>query len=104
MYLLCGCSRCVKHRVDCLYSGRIEQVESLFYYVTGESYLTYAHREFKPLFLEDVLANMTAAQQAKAKQICGDNKECLFDFAVTGEYQTMTLSTHECSFMSKLYS
>ena len=104
MYLLCGCSRCVKHRVDCLYSGRIEQVDSLFYYVTGESYLTYAHTEFKPLFLEDVLANMTATQRATAKQICGDNKECVFDFAVTGEYQTMTLSTHECSFMSKLYS
>ena len=28
---------------------------------------------------------MTAAQRDKAKKICGDNKECLFDFAVTGQ-------------------
>ena len=66
--------------------------------------MTYAHPEFKPLFHEDVTANMTDAQKANAKSICGDNKECIFDLAITGEYQAMTLSTHECSFMSKLYS
>ena len=27
---------------------------------------------------------MTAAERAKAQATCGENKECLFDFAVTG--------------------
>ncbi|KAK2175059.1 hypothetical protein NP493_751g01026 [Ridgeia piscesae] len=62
---------------------RIDQVDSLFFYVKGESYLTYAHPEFKPLFLEDVTANMTDKEKANAKKICGDNKECIFDLAIT---------------------
>ncbi|KAK2162840.1 hypothetical protein NP493_1501g01086 [Ridgeia piscesae] len=75
---------------------RINQVDSLFYYVNGESYLTYAHPEFKPLFLEDVTANMTDAQKAKAKRICGDNKECIFDLAITGKEEAAkaTLATN----------
>ena len=64
--------------------GRIDAVDSLFFYAPGETHATYAHTEFQPLFLEDVLANMTAAQRTKAEQTCGNNKECLFDFAVTG--------------------
>ncbi|KAK2166194.1 hypothetical protein NP493_1330g01003 [Ridgeia piscesae] len=64
--------------------GRILAVDSLFYYASGERYSTFAHKEFKPLFLEDVLKNMTAAERAKAQATCGENKECLFDFAVTG--------------------
>ena len=57
----------------------------MFHYASDESHATFAHTEFKPLFIEDVLAKMTPAQRAKAKKICGDNKECLFDFAVTGQ-------------------
>ncbi|KAK2181108.1 hypothetical protein NP493_410g01020 [Ridgeia piscesae] len=64
---------------------RIQKIDSIFYYAPGEGYSTFAHTEFKPLFLEDVLANMTDAQLQRAKQTCGDNKECLFDFAVTGK-------------------
>ena len=66
--------------------GRILAVDSLFYYAIGEPYSTFAHKEFKPLFLEDVLNNMTAAERKKAETTCGDNKECLFDFAVTGRH------------------
>ncbi|KAI0237078.1 Mucin-like protein [Lamellibrachia satsuma] len=75
---------------------RIQKIDSLFYYAPGESYSTYAHTEFQPLFLEDVLANMTTAQRTKAEQTCGDNKECLFDFAVTGkeEAAAATLATN----------
>ncbi|KAK2162836.1 hypothetical protein NP493_1501g01029 [Ridgeia piscesae] len=58
-------------------------VDSLFYYASGESYSTFAQTDFKPLFLEDVLANMSPDEKTKATKTCGDNKECLFDFAVT---------------------
>ena len=57
----------------------------MFHYASGESHATFAHTEFKPLFIEDVLASMSAQQRDKAKEICSDNKECLFDFAVTGQ-------------------
>jgi len=60
-------------------------VDSLFYYASGESYSTFAQTDFKPLFLDDVLANMSPNEITEAKKTCGDNKECLFDFAVTGE-------------------
>ncbi|KAI0210407.1 Mucin-like protein [Lamellibrachia satsuma] len=75
---------------------RIDAVDSLFFYAPGETHATYAHTEFQPLFLEDVLANMTAAQRTKAEQTCGNNKECLFDFAVTGkeEAAAATLATN----------
>ena len=59
-------------------------IDSLFYYAPGESYSTFARTEFQPLFLEDVLNVMTPEQRTKAKQTCGDNKECIFDFIVTG--------------------
>ena len=67
-----------------IYTGRMLSIDSLFYYAPGESYSTFARTEFQPLFLEDVYGNMTTAQRTKAEQTCGDNKECLFDFAVTG--------------------
>ncbi|KAK2160812.1 hypothetical protein NP493_1626g00009 [Ridgeia piscesae] len=75
---------------------RILAVDSLFYYASGESYSTFVHKEFKPLFLEDVLNNMTDAERVKAKATCGENKECLFDFAVTGnkDAAAATLATN----------
>ena len=67
-----------------VWPGRIEKIDSLFYYAPGESYSTFAHTGFEPRFVEDVLANMTSSQRQTARRTCGDNKECLFDFAVTG--------------------
>ena len=74
----------VNVRIQYVYPGRIQKIDSLFYYAPGENYLTYARTNFRPLFLSDVLANMTDAQKILANQKCGDNKECIFDFAVTG--------------------
>ena len=65
--------------------GRVDEVDSVFYYTPPTSYSTYASTGFQPLFVEDVLANMTDSQRLKAKETCGDNKECLFDFVVTGK-------------------
>ncbi|KAI0239923.1 Mucin-like protein [Lamellibrachia satsuma] len=76
---------------------RIMSIDSLFYYAPGESYWTFARTEFQPLFLEDVYGNMTTAQRTKAEHTCGDNKECLFDFAVTGKEDAAaaTLATNK---------
>ncbi|KAI0235226.1 Mucin-like protein, partial [Lamellibrachia satsuma] len=63
---------------------RIQSIDSLFYYAPDESYSTFAHTEFQPVFLTDAINAMSPAQKAKANQTCGVNKECLFDFAVTG--------------------
>ena len=60
-------------------------ISSLFYYPAGSDYNTFNIKNFTPLFLEDVLANMTTAQKTEAKKTCGENKECLFDFALTGQ-------------------
>ena len=87
-----------------LIPGRIQgDVDSLFHYAPGESYSTFARTSFTPLFIEDVLKNMTAAKRAVATNMCGDNKECLFDFAVTGNlilYSTWLELT--CSVINKL--
>ena len=63
----------------------------MFYYAPSTSYSSYAASGFQPLFVEDVLANMTYTQRLKATETCGDNKECLFDFVVTGECLMSTL-------------
>ncbi|KAI0230808.1 hypothetical protein LSAT2_018833 [Lamellibrachia satsuma] len=63
---------------------RIDMISSLFYYPAGSDYNTFNIKNFTPLFLEDVLGNMTAAQRTEAEKTCGKNKECLFDFALTG--------------------
>ena len=72
------------NRIRYVWPGRIQKIDALFYYAPGDSYSTFAHIEFEPRFVEDVLANMTSSQRQTALKTCGDNKECLFDFAVTG--------------------
>ena len=79
-------------------------IDSLFYYAPGESYWTFARTEFQPLFLEDVLANMTTAQRTKAEETCEDNKECLFDFAVTGGGKQTITYVHTYVLISALYT
>ena len=64
--------------------GRISETESLFYYA-GNTYTTYNTRDFTPLFLDEVLGNMTKTDRAEAEKTCGDNRECLFDYVVTGQ-------------------
>ena len=57
---------------------------SLFYYPQSTDYNTFNIINFTPLFYEEVVGKMTTEQKAKANETCGDNKECIFDLAVTG--------------------
>ena len=57
---------------------------SLFYYPQGTGYNTFNILDFTPHFYEEVYGAMTTEQKAEAKKTCGDNKDCIFDFAITG--------------------
>ena len=58
----------------------------MFTYRTGESYDSFLDLGFTPVFLDEtnsLFSNNTLEQQAR--DICGENEECLFDIAVTGK-------------------
>ena len=58
----------------------------MFTYRTGESYDSFLNLGFTPVFLDEtnsLFSNNTLEQQAR--DICGENEECLFDIAVTGK-------------------
>lgn len=67
-----------------LTTGRVEKVNSLFWYDNGTSYETLNDFDFQPTFVEDVLAAMTPDDREAADAACKNNTVCLFDFAVTG--------------------
>ncbi|KAI0233186.1 Mucin-like protein [Lamellibrachia satsuma] len=62
---------------------KIQKIDSLFYHAPNKGYNAYTLTEFKPFYFEDLFANMTIEQKNKTRMTCGDNIECLFDFAVT---------------------
>jgi len=67
--------------------GRIAREKSIFHYLEGESYDSFIVSDFKPLFLEDILANMTDTEKADLVATCQSltNKECIFDYYITGQ-------------------
>ena len=77
--------------------GRITSAESIFHYTGGSTYHTYAKVDFRPLFLSELLANMTAAERTAAETKCGGNVECLFDYVVTGELTKPIAKCHQQS-------
>ncbi|XP_072014975.1 uncharacterized protein [Amphiura filiformis] len=62
---------------------RVPQEKSLFIYEEGESWHTFNDLEFQPVYLADLENNADPDYLAAAKDMCGDNKECLFDTLVT---------------------
>ena len=63
------------------YSGILESAsESLFVYNPGESFSSYYSPIFQPVF-EPVFKSL--AIEDKAREVCGDDKNCLFDVAAT---------------------
>ena len=75
-------------------TGRVSEADSLFYYLPGQTYSTFMNASFTPRFYEDLLANLTAAQLQIAVAACVSlsNKECLYDFMITGQ-QDVAAST-----------
>jgi hypothetical protein len=55
----------------------------LFTYPAGKAYIDYnsnSHIRFRPLFLSSIVSSSTP----EAKELCGNNTDCLFDLHVTG--------------------
>ncbi|XP_048752938.2 protein mesh-like [Ostrea edulis] len=64
------------------YAWRISYTNTLFTYPAGKTYADYnsnGHANFRPLFLSSVASSATP----EAKELCGNNTDCLFDFHVT---------------------
>ena len=68
------------------FSGVTTANISLFTYEEGKSHASYFDAAYVPIFLDQedlVFDNATLGQQAR--DVCGDNKQCLFDIHTTGK-------------------
>ena len=83
---VCVCP--INHSPTHFLTGRIKRADSIFKYIEGTSFETFDRSDFEPLFLQEVLANMTASQRQQAQTKCNGNQECIFDYAVTGKNDT----------------
>ena len=68
-----------------LIAGRIERADSIFKYIDGKTFETFDRKDFEPLFLQEVLDQMSTVQLQNVKDKCKGNNECIFDYAVTGK-------------------
>ena len=67
-------------------AGVVERSKTLFTYRSGKSYDSYRDVNFKPVFLDDTSSLFSSSTlEQEARDICGQNEECLFDIAVTGK-------------------
>jgi len=67
-------------------SGATTANNSLFTYDEGKSHSSYFDAGYVPIFLDQddvAFDNATLGQQAR--EVCGDNKQCLFDIHTTGK-------------------
>ena len=70
----------------CSFSGITTTNNSLFTYDEGKSHASYFDGGYVPIFLDQedlVFDNATLGQQAR--DVCGDNRQCLFDIHTTGK-------------------
>ena len=66
--------------------GSTNANNSLFSYDEGKSHASYFDIRYVPIFLDEedlVFHNTSLGQQAR--DLCGDNKQCLFDIHTTGK-------------------
>ena len=64
-------------------TGQLMQNESLFNYEDGASTETFSFPSHEPIFLDELLSNLTTEQLSTAQQTCGDDQSCLFDLLET---------------------
>ena len=66
-----------------LFPGQILSPESIFTYEGNNNVTTYSDPNHVPPFLDEITSNLTGNSTLTA--VCGNNVECLFDFAQTGD-------------------
>ena len=74
------------------FAGRIEKADSIFKYIDDTTFETFDRKDFEPLFLQEVLKNMTVEEKEKVDEKCKGNNECIFDYAITGKYHVVNIS------------
>ena len=67
-------------------AGIVNRNKTLFTYRIGESYDHFRDVDFTPVFVDDTSSLFSDSTfEQEARNICGENEECLFDIAVTGK-------------------
>ena len=66
-------------------AGQITQNESIFTYEMGEGVDIFSDPNHVPAFLDEILSDLMG--NSTLTDVCGNNVECLFDFAQTGEVE-----------------
>ncbi|XP_062581787.1 uncharacterized protein LOC134243551 [Saccostrea cucullata] len=77
----------------CVRLRRITNAESLFTYPNGKSYMYYnsdSKKNFRPVFLSSI----ASSSGQEAREVCGNNTDCLFDFYVTGSREIAQATLH----------
>lgn len=65
--------------------GLIDEATSLFTYGNGKNHNDFVNTQYKPLFFDEIKSLFSDKRlEIKAKAICGDVKECLYDVAASG--------------------
>ena len=67
------------------FTGQITQSESIFTYEMDEGVANFSDPNHVPPFLDEILSNLMG--NSTLTDVCGDNVECLFDFAQTGDME-----------------
>ena len=67
------------------FPGQITSIESIFTYEMGENVAMFSDPDHIPPFLDEILSNLTG--NSTLTDVCGENVECLFDFAQTGDME-----------------
>ena len=65
--------------------GQIIQDDSIFTYEMGEGVANFSDPDHLPPFLDEIQSNLTA--NSTLTDVCGNNVECLFDYAQTGDVE-----------------
>ena len=65
--------------------GQITQSESIFTYEMSESVGTFSDPNHVPPFLDEIQSDLMS--NSTLRDVCGDNIECLFDYAQTGDVE-----------------
>ena len=66
------------------FSGQINHSQSLFTYAQNETASTFAIPDFSPMFGDNITWQSDALRK-QAEEVCGSDRECLYDVASTNK-------------------
>ena len=66
-------------------TGAVTEEDSLFTYDYGENHTSYVDVGYIPVFFDQELIFDDVIFGQKARNVCGNNKQCLFDIYTTGK-------------------